>query len=128
MITNQNCLDWILKKFPGFQRRWQSYLDYWEGEKAGLCNDIAEFSRYAEDLIKQCRIEELKSIFDAVEQLMTDGDKAVKDAIATCFLENLINQVSAGEILASDFIHLLGPKSITFCRAWDKFTGVQTEG
>jgi hypothetical protein len=63
-----------------------------------------------------------------IEHLMLQGDDAVKDAVATCFLENLINRTSAGDIPAANFVHLLGPESVAYCKAWDEFTGVKTEG
>lgn len=67
-------------------------------------------------------------VFDVAERLMVEGDNEVKDAVATCFLENLLNVASAGRIDASKFVDLLGPESRAYCRAWDEFTGVHTEG
>ncbi len=128
MITEQNCMSWILQNVPGFQGRWDAHLSYWDGEDAGLCNHIAEFSRYVGDLITENQVEQTKPIFRMIEHLMLHGDVTVKDAVATCFLENLINRTSTGDIPAANFVHLLGPESRAYCRAWDEFTGVKTEG
>lgn len=128
MITRRDCISWILTRVPGFQKRWQAHLDYWQGEEAGLCNDIAEFSDYAVELIKNRRTSEIRAVFELVENLMVEGDDTVKDAAATCFLENLLNQASAGNTSSSAFVDLLGPESRAYCKAWDEFTGVQTEG
>lgn len=44
------------------------------------------------------------------------------------FLENLVNSSSNGRFGSKDFTKFLGPKSIEYCKAWDEFTGVKTEG
>lgn len=59
---------------------------------------------------------------------MLEGNDKVRDAVATCFLENLINAVAWGRIPSSSFIHLLGEESKKYYKAWDEFTGVKTEG
>ena len=128
MLTKQNLMNRILERFPDFQAKWQAHLDYWEGDEAGLCNDVAAFSQYVVGLIKEGNLDGLGAIFQMVEQVMDEGDPTARDAIATCFLENLINQASAGNIPYSAFVGLLGPRSRAFCKAWDEFTGVPTEG
>jgi hypothetical protein len=125
MISKKDCMQLILNKFPGFQERWQKHLDWWEGEEAGLCNDMSQFSRYVTELIVDKQLDNLPQIFDFIEILMIDGDLDVQNAAATCFLENLIN-ITSETIPASSFISLLGAESRDYCKAWDDFTGVQT--
>lgn len=50
------------------------------------------------------------------------------NAVCTCFLENLLNRASRYNELYDRFIPYLGPNSIEFCKAWDKFTGVPSPG
>jgi hypothetical protein len=126
MISKTDCMQLVFNKFPGFQERWQKHLDWWEGEEAGLCNDMSQFSRYVTELIMNKQIGTLPQIFDFVETLMIDGDADVQNAAATCFLENLIN-ITPEKIPPSSFIPLLGNESRGYCKAWDKFTGVKTE-
>ncbi len=126
MISKEDCMKFILNKFPGFKERWQKHLDWWDGEDAGLCNDLSQFSRYVIELIAQKQLENLPQIFSFIEFLMTNGDSEVQNATATCFLENLIN-VTPEKISANSFVPLLGAESRSYCKAWDKFTGVQTE-
>jgi hypothetical protein len=129
MIRSEECMDLILKKFPGFKAAWQEHLNWWGGDISGLSNDMSAFSDYALSLLKSNKHDqEIKHIFIFIEQLVADGDQAVRDAAATCFLENLINATSWGRISASSFAHLLGTKSKNYCKAWDEFTGVKTEG
>ena len=52
---------------------------------------MAAFTRYAASLITWERPEELAAIFDVVEQPFAQGEEDAKDAVATCFLEVLLN-------------------------------------
>lgn len=55
------------------------------------------------------------------------GDEDVQTAAATCFLENLMNRTP--ELIDPQrFVPLLGHESKEYCRAWDEFCGVRTEG
>jgi hypothetical protein len=129
MISENECIDIILEKFPGFKGAWQEHLDWWGGETRGFCNDMSAFSNYVIDLLhKNKKNLEIKTIFLFIEELMTRGTEEVQEATATCFLENLINATSWGTASAGSFVHLLGAESRKYCKAWDEFTGVKTEG
>lgn len=128
MISQQECMKFVLKQQPAFQSRWQSFLDDWGAEEPGLCNNIAEFSEYVINLANEKSTQNFTEIFNLVEQLLVDGDKTVKDAIATCFLENLLNAASNGIIDPQSFVPFLSQESRTYCKAWDEFTGVHTPG
>jgi hypothetical protein len=128
MISKTQCMDLITSTVPEFSQAWEEHRDYWKSEEAGLCNDIAAFSRYVKDQIDQGKSDSLKKIFDLIEGLLADGDQEVRNAVATCFLENLLNQVSANKLLSSTFVSFLGPNSKAYCKAWDSFTAVRTEG
>ncbi|HEV2761786.1 MAG TPA: hypothetical protein VGV38_02235, partial [Pyrinomonadaceae bacterium] len=110
MITSKECMQEVLRAVPGFRRAWEAHLASWGGEPAGLCNDMSEFSRYLKDLIRGGRMVGVRPAFDLAERLLEEGDETVKDAAATCFLENMLAYASAGEIPANTFVHLLGPK------------------
>jgi len=128
MITKEQCMKIILKKFPGFEPQWQEYLEFWGGEtRGGLCNDMSAFSDYAIYIINENKSQqEVETIFKFIEELLHVGSEDVRDAATTCFLENLINATSAGTVAASSFVKLLGPESKAYCKAWDEFTGVKT--
>ncbi len=128
MISKEECMKIVLQEVPEFSERWQAHLDYWEGETAGLCIDLAEFSDYTVNLIQNSQSSNLRVIFDLAERLLVEGSSEVKDAIATCFLENLINVAGTDKLDASKFVNFLGPQSRAYCRAWDEFTGVRTPG
>lgn len=120
----------ILEKFPEFNLAWQEHLEWWEGEnRPGLCTDMSAFSGYVLTLLEnKANSEYLRSIFLFIEQLMVEGDDDVQTAAATCFLENIINSTGWEKIPASTFVEFLGEESKKYCKAWDEFTGVKTEG
>lgn len=129
MIQKEMCMKLVLKEFPNFRTLWQEHLDWWGKDVPGLSNDMSAISDYTINLLKNNQSShEIKNIFNFIEQLIIDGDQSVRDAATTCFLENLINATSWKRILASSFVHLLGPESKKYCKAWDEFTGVKTEG
>ena len=114
----------LVARYPGFQDTWRAHLDYWEGEEAGLCNDMAEFAVYVGTLLEENeRTPELEAIFGHVESLLDDGTEEVKDAVATCFLENLVNRLEPGTAYRELFTGLLGPKSLAYCKEWSAFSG-----
>jgi hypothetical protein len=128
MISEAQCMGLILSRVPEFGQAWEDHRNYWKGEEAGLCNDVSAFSDYVADQINQGKRDNLKTIFDLTEELLTDGDQDVKTVAATCFLENLQNKASANGLYSPDFVPFLGPNSRAYCEAWDSFTGVKTEG
>lgn len=145
-ISKDNCIKLILEKFPDFFPLWHIYKTEWDSCKAeysgteicgvihfwsdtSLCGEMAEFSSYVSELLIKEKFDSSKinEIFSYMEYLLVNGDEDVKDAVATCFLENIINK-SPEQIDPKRFVKYLGPASQEYCRGWDKFTGVQTEG
>jgi hypothetical protein len=132
MVSEPEVLEVFLKSFPDFKIIWEKEIgETWEGNSPGLSLDMAEFSHYIEDLILENNSKNestIKKAFELAEKFMLEGKNRVQDAVATCFLENLINAVAWEAIPASSFVHLLGEESRKYCIAWDDFTGVKTEG
>jgi hypothetical protein len=132
MVSENKCFEIILENFPDFKELWEKEIEEtWEGTSPGLCLDFAEFSHYIRDMIAKNNNDDKSTIelaFQIAEMLMNEGDDRVKDAVATCFLENLINAVAWERISAYSFVHLLGKESIEYCKAWDEFTGTKTPG
>ncbi|MEI8632415.1 hypothetical protein P4S72_11190 [Vibrio sp. PP-XX7] len=80
-------------------------------DEAGLSNDLAEFASYLVDSLGSISIDKREELFLFVEACLSEGDEMVKDAIATCLLENLLNAVSEERIDAHLFVNLLGTES-----------------
>ncbi|MFH0290417.1 hypothetical protein ACGRSR_22670 [Vibrio owensii] len=127
-MTGKEVIKSLLIIVPEFMAEWEEYLDYWDGEDAGLSNDFAEFASYFIENIDEISTQKRLQVFILVENCFLNGDYAVKDAIATCFLEVLLNATSSQQIESSKFVDLLGFESKKYCRQWDKFTGCKTKG
>jgi hypothetical protein len=128
MVSHKDCMVLILATVPEFRADWEKYLRYWGDDKPGLSNDIGEFSSFVIDNFNFLSSDKQESTFLLVETFLREGDDILKDAIATSFLENLINAVSAERIEAGLFVKFLGDESRNFCKAWDEFTGIKTSG
>ena len=88
---------------------------------------VAVFSHFVAARLAQEPTEELQRIFQFVESNLTDDGSDLDNALCTCFLENLMNRVPE-TIEASRLVPLLGPKARRFCRGYDEWCGMRTEG
>ncbi len=68
-------------------------------------------------------------LFDLIELFIVDGVDDVSNAARTSFLGNLQN-IASNENGFEDthYVSLLRSKSIDFCKKWDEYTGVKTDG
>jgi hypothetical protein len=129
MIKSEQAIEMLFKKFPDFKGSWEEYLEYWKRDSWTIYTFMDTFTDYVTLILKENDKETiLKNIFDFAELLMQDGDTDVSEATATCFLENLINIASNGDINTNRFVKLLGKESKKYCKGWDEFCGVKTEG
>lgn len=126
MINKDQCMNLLLKEVPEFETVWQIHLEYWGDDDAGLSNDINEFSAFIISNISEMDGLKKQSLFTLVEELLNKGDVITKDAIATCFLENILNAVSENKFSSGEFVHLLGSESRAYCKSWDEYTEVET--
>jgi hypothetical protein len=125
MISDENCIELLKEKFPKFVPYWESYKDFaWD---LGLTIRLIPFGDYVIDVIKSDNQEEIKRIFDFVEFLLINGDESVQTCITTGFLEHLLSE-DPEQIQFKTFAKFLGPNSISYCKAWDEFCGMRTEG
>ena len=126
--TEDNCMDEVLKRVPGFQNAWQEHLDFWEGEKAGLILDMIELASYTQNLLESGSEVELSTIFTLIEEMMRDGSEKVKGAVSTGFLESIVNAVSEDSPYLPLLVRLLGEKSRAYCAEWLAFSGDELPG
>lgn len=120
-LLKQNFLDFFLSE------NWINYFMSSESNGPSFFGIITTFSDYAQTLFKENNTLKLKLIFEFTERMLQEGDQEVRNAFTTCFLENLLN-IIPDTILAKDFVPLLGQESRKYCKAWDEFTGIKTEG
>ena len=137
MVLPNEATKTVIDKFPGLQKSiyWEGcylYVDY-NGEKdLECCGIMTALSMYVRDIMNTSlsaeKVQEIKEIFLLIEFFISGGNQSVQNAAATCFLENLINATSWGTLKPETFLCYLGPESKKYCKAWDEFTGVKTEG
>ena len=109
MITTSQCFETLLGKFPDFEFYWEDRLLLMDD--IGPHNVMTEFSHYIMyDKLSSMSLEDRKDLFSFMEECMVHGEEDLQGAVATCFLENLLNVGSAGEIDFALFVDLLGPE------------------
>ncbi|HEY9832053.1 MAG TPA: hypothetical protein V6D26_15820 [Stenomitos sp.] len=113
----------VLKAIPGFRESWQEHLDYWEGQPAGLVMDMIELATYVNNQLSNQENHDLENIFRLMETMLNEGTEEVKDAVATGFLESVINPVTKDTEYLPLLVSLLGEKSRAYCQEWLKFSG-----
>jgi hypothetical protein len=82
----------------------------WEGEEAGIYNDLGEFATFVVDAYERQDTEPIVAAFRTIEELLGEGDEEVRTA-AIGFLEDIQNIASHRPFGAAVFIQWLGPKS-----------------
>ncbi|MFY1679242.1 DUF7674 family protein [Streptomyces sp. WMMC905] len=60
-----------------------------------------------------------------LEDVLTSGSETDRNAVATGFVEALLNAWDPGHDLRAVW-RLAGPRTREYCRAWNEFTGVPT--
>lgn len=82
---------------------------------------------YAEQLAKDGLADSLwvEVILRDTEEFLESGGAAA-DLVAVGFLEALLGRAFAGRFDLSEIVHMLGPNSLEFCKAWDEHTGCNT--
>lgn len=125
-ITEQNLIKILKEKFPKFIPYWESHINYW-GEDDGIVRQASTLTDYVVDVVKSQDDNEIERIFDFIEFLMCHANQSAQEAVATGFLEDLLNR-DPHEIQLIKVYQHLGEETLAYCRAWDKFTGVFTKG
>jgi hypothetical protein len=118
VITKAQCVALILREVPAFCPTWQEHLDCWGDEEAGFWNDVAAFSQFFRDVSGDLTNDGCSRIFDLIEQLMVEGDEDVRNAVATCFLENIANWVGEDDLPSGADFSYLGEESRTYFQAY----------
>ena len=120
----------LLERVPAFRKKLVESADMWLSED-GRCSPCAIATQVADFVVdalndEQKNAETLVAIFQVIEERMNSTSSVVRDALATCCLESLMNR--CGTTGNFSWVSYLGAVSAEQCRAWDKFTGVKTPG
>lgn len=131
MIHEHETLQLLLEAYPECRDELVKNADYWI-PKSGPVSACALFLHVTS--VVQTRFVEgdyvhAEPLFALIERFISEGDERLSTAACTCFIESLQNAASHGnQFEFAHFVGLLGSKSMEHARAWDKFTGVKTEG
>ncbi len=128
MIPPAMAIELIRESDVDFARRWEADTDLQRPGAADIYRFASKYCDYVSDIADHAPSDRLSSVFAVVERLMAEGDFDVRNALGTCFLEDLINFVANGRIRSSSVVPYLGPVSRAFCEGWDKTTGGKTAG
>ncbi len=99
MITKEEMLNPVLVVSPDFSPVWNRLLnDHASGESLPVYVGLTELAKHISELHLNNRSDEIKEIFDIIEQWILEGDTFVHEAATSGLLEDLqnINIVGAG--------------------------------
>jgi hypothetical protein len=111
MIQKAQIIPLVLSRCPGFKSAWEKHRELWQGEEAGIYNDLGEFASFIVDAYARQEVSPIAAAFALVEELLDGGDEEVRAAAAFGFLEDLKNTASWRPFGATVFIQWLGPRS-----------------
>lgn len=111
MIQKPQVMPLILARCPAFIPTWEKHQAFWQGEEAGIYNDLGEFATFIVDTYPQQETETIVAAFRAIEEFLVDGDEEVQTAAAIGFLEDIQTIASNRPYGAAVFVQWLGPKS-----------------
>lgn len=117
IVNKKDLLELFILMFPDFESAWNSEKNYFRDENVftshGVC---AEFSHYFMENYIAFSNEQLKSLFNRIEELIgySEPRNEIDNALCTCFLEN-IAQTESGDF-AKQF---MGKHSKEFFDYWN---------
>jgi len=127
MFNSNEAKDMIAEVNATYRHSIQSFLQEWEPDEPGICLILSQISDVTVQFFQSDKMDIVKNVFEVVEALLVNGDNTVKNAAATCFLENILHRVPQ-EVSPNALRLVLGPQSLYYCREWNKFTNVSVEG
>lgn len=128
MIEVKDLIPLLVQSYPGVRDHLVETADDWLGDDGTImpCMTLAAVSWLVAERLRKGEHDGADRLFNLIERLLTEGSAEVRDAAATCFLENLTNR--SDSLDPRLYVPLMGPESRNYCRAWDDFTGVKTPG
>lgn len=131
MIQASDLLPMLFKAYPELREELLETVSSWL-PRSGNISPHTIMTHLSHRVAKNFMVHnytDSEELFDLVELLIIDGSEDVKNAVCTCFLANLQNIASnENEFDDSHYVSLLRAKSIEFCKYWDEYTGVKTDG
>jgi len=115
---------------PGFDAVWSGWLkedeEYGDGDKPSVHDIFLEFNNFIISLLDSLSLQTKSKLFVYIENALTSADETLNNAVATCFLESLVQK--SLQYKPENAFPFLGPESKAYCKAWEEFNGMKTEG
>jgi hypothetical protein len=120
VLTQAQIIPLLLERCPEFAPVWEEY-QRGVTSGSGIYIDVAEFVRFILNFYEQGNLELMLRAFQAVEDLLAEGDSSVQEIAALGILETLQCAASLKPYGNKVFLQWLGPKS----RAdWDELVEI----
>jgi hypothetical protein len=114
--TEGEIIPLMLKIAPGFQQRWDNYLQHWDNEPPGIYTSIGQFAHYIVDSVDS-NAPWLPEFFRLIELMVVEGNEDIQLLVTVGFLEDILTISSWRPHKGEVFLQWLGPESKKF---WDK--------
>ncbi|MEX0322362.1 MAG: hypothetical protein AB3N63_09405 [Puniceicoccaceae bacterium] len=130
MIETHQVLPLVLQEYPKSRKYFISQVEDWLPEEGEISPHriLSITSKIIKEEFLKGNYDDSEKLFELIEKFIREGCETVSNAACTNFIENLQNYIGSNGFESSHFISLLGPESRKYAKAWDKFTGVDTEG
>ena len=135
MGNNIKDFQWLIDNYQSYLTKLYPELDEliiedknWTEENGYVFTEHSFFNNltdYTKSLIEQKKSDDVKHLMEIAEILLEHGSENLYNAVATCYIENLVNSAfnSPDRVSFDSFIPYLGPKAKEYCRYWDEFMG-----
>lgn len=127
MKTGQEIIAELVVAEPQFVHYLREDVDDWlqDDGAISLCMVFTSLTNFVlADLAGEHRYN-YEKIFALVENYIAGGEQALRNAAATCFIENLQN--TSGRMDPGLWVPYAGRQTRKFALAWDEFSGLKTQ-
>ena len=115
---------------PGFGPVWLEWLkvdeEYGDGDAPSLHAVFSEYSHFIVACIEELELTTKIQLLQFIEESLVSEDEDLSNAVATCFLENLVQMNKYYN--PESYFPYLGKKSRQYTKSWDEFNGMRTKG
>src|SRR4051794_16673889 len=111
MTLRTEVVEPLLTACPSCRPVWEQHLANWQGEDAGIYNDLAVLAQHLVKTYASGSTEEFDAVFKLIENLVAHGTEEVRAALSVGLLEDLQVIGSHHPFAGDAFLPWLGPKS-----------------
>lgn len=124
MIDHDEAINRFIAMSGLFKESFDENVLYWK-EGGSVSIIWSGFGRVLITNLDSFEHEELVALFFTVEEFLCCGTESLKNNVATCFLEAVINRVSDNN---NGIVRYFGEQARAYCIDYDNFAGRTTAG